>query len=124
LTRDLLWVDSRAGLLAGAGMFALSGWLCDWYRLPRTLLLGMGAANVCYGLFSAWLHARQHRAPPAIVALVIANAVWVGVCLFTAWRYRSAASLLGIAHLVGEAGIVASLAIMEWRARDVLRERR
>ena len=60
--RHLLWIDSEAGLLAGAGMLALSAWLNDLYALPRSLLAAMGVANLAYG--TDWT-ARAPGAPPA-----------------------------------------------------------
>lgn len=65
--RDLLHLDSAAGLLVGAGMFALAGWLQALYGLPYRLLLAMGAANVTYGAFSGMLarRARDRLAPVA-----------------------------------------------------------
>ena len=120
MTRDLLWVDSRAGLAVGAGMFALSGWLSAWFGLPRELLWIMGAANVGYGLYSGWLFTRRHRPRGAIVALVAANAAWALGCLVAAVHFAPVATVFGVLPLAGEGLIVGSLAALEWRARDAL----
>lgn len=124
MTRDLLWVDSRAALAVGAGMFVLSGWLSAWFGLPRELLWVMGAANVGYGLYSGWLFTRRVRPRGAIAALVVANASWAMGCLVAAVHFAPVATVFGVIHLVGEGLIVGSLAVLEWRARDALATRR
>lgn len=120
MKRDLLWIDSRAGLSVGIGMFALSGWLSPWLVLPRELLLAMAMANVAYGMFSAWLFARPLRPATAILALVLANGAWGLACLLSAYHFAPTASILGMAHLVGEGLIVGTLAVLEWRTRNML----
>lgn len=120
MTRDLLWVDSRAGLMVGAVMFAVTGWLSQFLGLPRELLWVMGAANVGYGLYSGWLFTRRHRPRGAIVALVAANAAWALGCFVAAVHFAPVATVFGVLHLVGEGLIVGSLAALEWRARDAL----
>lgn len=120
MTRDLLWVDSRAGLAAGLGVLALSGWLSDWFALPRALLLVMAAANIGYGTYSGWLRRRRPRPRAAIVVLVLANAAWALACLLAAVHFAPTASAYGVAHLAGEGLIVGSLATLEWRARAAL----
>jgi hypothetical protein len=120
MKRDLLWIDSRAGLAVGFGMFVLSGWLGPWMRLPRVLLLSMGAANLAYGLYSGWLFTRTLRPPGAITALVVANGIWAMSCLAAAYHFAPGASVFGLAHLVGEGLIVGTLAVVEWRRRESL----
>lgn len=123
MTRDLLWVDSRAGLVVGACMLAVGGWLSPWFGLPRELLWAMGVANVSYGLYSAWLFTRHARPRRAIVGLVIANASWAIACIVAAYHYVPSASAFGVAHLAGEGLIVGSLAALEWRGREGLATR-
>lgn len=123
MTRDLLWIDSRAGLVVGAGMLALGGWLSPWFGLPRELLSVMGAANLGYGVYSGWLAKRHARPRRAIVALAIANATWAIACIAAAYHYAPIASAFGVAHLAGEGVIVGSLAALEWRSRERLTTR-
>lgn len=120
MKRDLLWIDSRAGLAVGIGMFALSGWLSPWFGLPRELLLIMGAANLAYGLYSGWLFTRPRRPMTAIVALVLANGAWALGCFVAAYHFAYTASVFGLAHLVGEGLIVGTLAVIEWKRRASL----
>jgi len=120
MKRDLLWIDSRAGLSVGFGMLVLSSWLSQWFSLPRDLLLAMAAANLTYGAYSAWLFARPLRPPAAILALVLANGAWGVTCLLSAYHFAPTASMFGMAHLVGEGLIVGTLAVIAWRARHGL----
>jgi hypothetical protein len=120
MTRDLLWIDSRAGLVVGVGLLALGAWLSPWYGLPRELLWVVGVANLGYGLYSGWLFTRQPRPRAAIVALVMANASWALVCMLAAYLYASVATVLGVASLAGEGVFVGTLAVLEWRARERL----
>jgi hypothetical protein len=120
MPRDLLWVDSRAGLAAGLAVLALSGWLSPWFGLPRALLLVTATANIAYGTYSGWLRTRRRRPRAAIVALVFANGAWALVCLLAALYYAPTASVFGVAHLAGEGLIVGTLAVLEWRARAAL----
>ena len=118
--RDLLHVDSAAGLLAGLAVLALSGPLSTLYALPRLLLLGMAAANLTYGTFSGALARRARRPRPLLVLLVAANAAWAGLCGVAAVRLAGRASAFGLAHLVGEGAFVGALAVLEWRRREQL----
>jgi hypothetical protein len=118
--RDILHVDSAAGLVAGAAVLALSGPLSALYALPRPLLLGMAAANLAYGAFSGALARRARRPRPLLVGLVAANAAWAGLCGAAALRLAGRASALGLAHLVGEGVFVGGLAALEWRRREQL----
>lgn len=120
LARRLLRIDSGAGLLAGAAVLALSGWLAPLYDLPRALLLGMGVANLAYGTFSGSLAVRRRRPRGLIVALAAANATWALLCLAGALRFRDSASPFGLAHLIGEGALVGTLAALEWRWREHL----
>jgi hypothetical protein len=119
--RHLLKIDSVGGLIAGVIMLALSGWLSGFHRLPQAGIVAMGIANLGYGTYSGLLHRRRVRPIPLIVLLVLANAAWAVLCWSAAARYAGSASLFGMVHLIGEGGWVAALAVLEWRARDILR---
>ena len=45
-----------------------------------------------------------------IVLLVVANATWSGLCVFTAAVLAGTASMFGLTHLVGEGVFVGGLA--------------
>ena len=121
MSRNLLWMDSRAGLLVGALTLALGYWLAPWYGLSLSLLLLIAAANLAYGAFSGWLLARPRPRPLWLIhALVVANLAWAAVCLLLAGLHLAEARWLGLAHLVSEAVFVGGLAVMEWRQRFAL----
>ena len=117
MVRHLLWIDSGAGLLAGAVVLALSPWLGELYALPRQLLTAMGVANLAYGTYSGALARRARRPYIMVVLLVAANATWAGLCALLAVRFADTASAFGLAHLIGEGLFVGSLAAVEWRVR-------
>jgi len=118
---NLLWMDSRAGLLVGALTLALGYWLAPWYGLSLPLLLLIAAANLAYGAFSAWLLARPRPRPLGLIqALVVANLAWALVCLSLVAAHFAEARWLGLTHLVSEAVFVGGLAVLEWRQRFAL----
>jgi hypothetical protein len=123
LRRKILWIDSCGGLVAGAAVLLLSGWLSERYVLPQDLLRLIGGANVGYGLYSLFLASRPRRSGVLILLLVIANLVWAAACLRWAVAYNESASLFGLAHLGGEGVYVGALACLEWRWRELLRHR-
>ena len=118
--RSLLWIDCGAGLLDGALTLAFSGWLSRLYALPVDLLIVMGVANVMYGTFSFSLARRGFRPRALIVLLVVANALWAGLCGLTAIVVAANASKFGLAHLLVESLLVGGLARLEWRNRELL----
>jgi hypothetical protein len=120
LARKLLWVDCGAALLAGAAVLSLSGWLSRLYALPHELLVGMGAVNLAYGAFSFSLARRARRPRALIVLLVVANAVWAGLCGLAAVSLAGTASAFGLAHFVAEGLFVGGLAGLEWHQRERL----
>ncbi len=121
LRRKLLWIDGPAGLVAGMVVLLFSGWLSEWYRLPRELLVFTGVANLVYGSYSMPLAILPVRPGGRIVFLACANMAWAGVCLVLAVLYGKSASLFGLGHLVLEAIFVGGLGYLEWRWREGLR---
>lgn len=115
--RKLLWVDCTAGLLVGLVVVSLSARLADLYAMPRALVVGMGAANVCYGTFSLSLAVRSHRPLSLVVLLVAANATWAMLCAVGACILWGTASYFGLAQLVIEGLFVGGLARLEWAGR-------
>ncbi len=117
---NLLWVDSLGGLTVGVAMLLLRAWWVRWYHLPEDLLLLMGVMNVLYGLFSLSLAARARRPKSLLMLLIAANAIWAVACLRWATIHAGEATILGFAHLLGEALFVGGLAALEWRWQDRL----
>jgi len=104
-------------------VLALSGWLSGpdgLYGLPQPLLQFIGATNLAYACYSFSLARWRRRPLEAVRLLVLANGLWAGGCLTLAGRLGAQASGFGLAHLLGEALFVGSLAALEWRYRWLL----
>ena len=119
--RQILWIDGLAALVAGVVVLSLSGWLSEFYRLPRGVLVFTGIVNLIYASYSLPLAAREKRPKTFITFLVAANLFWAMVCVALAIVYGKDAGLFGLLHLWGEAIFVGGLAGLEWRWRDLLR---
>ena len=123
LRRNLLWIDCSGGAVVGAAVLILSGWLSEWYQLPRSLVLFMGAVNLAYASFSFSLAVRAKRPIGLIRLLALANMAWaLFFCWPVAFAYRDTASIWALVHLVGEGIYVGCLGYLEWRWRTFLRE--
>ena len=94
-----------------AGFLAhLYGWNLEWIRF-------MGFVNLLYGCYSGTLYLilRRRNAVPrsGIIALILANSAWAGVCFSSAWWLPS--SLPGTSHLLFEGAFVLGLAFLDAR---------
>ena len=121
--RDLLWLDSRAGLIVGAAMLALAGWLAELYRMPLAWVVGIGLVNLLYGSCSALLARRAERPRALLLLLIGANAAWALGCVAAAALLRDRVSPLGVASLLAEGVFVGGLAALEWHQRERLLRR-
>lgn len=120
LRKNLLWVDSLAGLAVGLGMLALSPWLSPLYGLPGSLYEVIALANTGYGVYSLSLAVRQTRPRAGIVGLVVANGAWAVLCGVGVGVLWGVASPFGLAHILAEGVFVGGLAVLEWANRDRL----
>lgn len=123
MRRNLLWIDCTAAALAGAVVLLLRDWLSTLQGLPASLLLFIGIVNILYACYSFTLATRAYRPRPMIIVLVAGNLGWAAVCLGLAMHFWPSATAWGLAHLVGEAVFVGSLAALEWRWRSDLATR-
>lgn len=119
--RNLLWVDSIAGLVVGTLTLAMVRWLSRWYGLPHDLLVLMGTANLVYGTYSLSLAIRPKRPKILIGVLITANLLWAVLCVWWVVQYGATVSIFGRIYLIGEALFVGGLALLEWRWRELLR---
>ena len=115
----LLWIDSGAALTVGVLVLSFAPWLSRLYGLPNAVVIGMGVANVAYGIYSFSLARRQTRPRSLLLLLVIGNATWAVLCMIAA-AVASYATRLGLAQLLLESVFVGGLAALEWRHREVL----
>lgn len=118
--KNLLWIDCIAGGLVGTLTLTFSAWLSQLYELPRELLIVFGLANLLYGCYSFSLAIRKRRPMYLIMLLIIANAVWAGICFILAVNYATTATIYGQIQLVGEGIFVGGLAWLEWKYRGKL----
>lgn len=115
--RYLLWIDCGAAALAGTLMLTFSDRLAGLYAIPMDGLRVIGTINLLYACFSGSLAMRSRRPVSLIAALGIANGIWAMACVGMAVTMAGTATLFGMAHLLGEAVFVGSLAMLEWRWR-------
>lgn len=120
IRRNLLWVDGGGALLVGLLVVSLSGWLSDFYGLPRKILLFTGVVNLLYSSYSLTLAAKKSRPRNLVTILVVANLCWVPVCFVLAGLFWKDATVFGVGHLIGEGVYVACLACLEWYWREDL----
>lgn len=120
LSKSLLWIDCTGGLLAGAFVLAASPWLSELYKLPLSLLIVSGAANVVYGSFSFSLARRMTRPRALLLLLAGANMAWAVACVVAAGVLATQASVFGLAHLLLEGVYVGGLGFVEWKHVDEL----
>ena len=75
--KQILWVDGFAGAIAGVAVLLASGWLCDLYRLPVSLLV-----------FMRWAFVYAETASFFGLAQFIAEAIFVAGLASLEWRWR------------------------------------
>ena len=117
----LLWVDGLGGLLAGAVVFLLSGWLSELEGLPEGFVVFMAGANLVYGAYATALASRSERPAVGIGSLACANMLWGVLCLGFAFWFREHITSFGLLHVLGEGAYVGGLGQVEWRWRAALR---
>ena len=120
MKRNVLWIDCTAAALAGVVVLLFREWLSALQALPSPLLLFIGMVNILYACYSFTLATRAYRSQSMIILLVAGNLVWATVCLGLAMHFLASATVWGIAHLLGEAIFVGSLAAVEWKWRTDL----
>ena len=116
----ILWIDGLGGLIVGVLVVFLHPFLADWYGLPAELVLLMGMTNCGYGCYSGFLAKRCECSLQAIVFLVFANFMWMGVCLFMWFIFRERMTVWGQIVVLGEGIYVGVLAGLEWSWRKFL----
>ena len=117
----LLWLDGLGGLLAGAVVLLLSGWLSELEGLPEGFVVFMAGTNLVYGSYSTSLARRSARPPVRIAILACANILWGVLCLGFPFWFRDQITGFGLLHVLGEGAYVGGLGCLEWRWRAALR---
>lgn len=113
--RGVLWADAASCVAMGALLAAGAGALAGPFGLPAALLRAAGLGLLPFAALVAFVAARG--APRAGAWLVVAaNLLWV-VDSFALLAFGGfAVSSLGQAFVIGQAGAVAALAILEAQA--------
>jgi hypothetical protein len=120
LVTHLLWIDCIAAALAGTLVMSLGDRLADLYAMPPAWLRLIGAVNLLYACLSGTLALRDKRSVRWVAVLSIANGAWSMACIGIAAAMAGTATAFCMAHLLGEAAFVGSLAVLEWRWRHRL----
>jgi len=116
----ILLVDWAGATLVGFATIALREWLSALSGLPRSVLVGVGLANLVYGAYSLILWRHPARSMSLVVALIVAKLTWSIVCLSLLWAHWNLVTPIAVLHLGGEAVYVGVLALLEWRLRASL----
>jgi hypothetical protein len=118
--KNLLRIDSTAGLVVGVFVLSLFPILGPLYGMSTEMVIAMGVANVSYGCYSFMLARRPVRPRGRLLALIVANGTWSVLCIVTALLMSAQLTVLGMGTLLFEAVFVGTLAVLEWRARPLL----
>ena len=119
--RPLLWFDCAAAAVAGVAMLALSGLLAPLFGVARHWLVMTALVNVGYAGFSYSLARQAEASRRSVLALVVANFTWTGVCVALALLFAAPGSWLGAGYMLAEGLFVAGLAAAEawaWRGKQ------
>ena len=113
----ILWVDCLGALIVGIMVLLICQPLSRWGGLPTTTVIGVGIANLVYGIYSLVVATRHPRPMFLVVMLAFANMTWLFVCVtIVVWNWQQI-TLFGILHVGGEGMYVAILGFTEWRWR-------
>lgn len=112
--RRTLWLDAAVSGSTGVVMWLGADLLQAWLALPSTLfrVAGMSLLPFC-GLLIA-LAMRPQIARGAIVAIIVANALWVVASIALLVSGEVAPTLLGYAFVIGQAVAVLGFAELQW----------
>ena len=110
LLRNALVADAIITGATGLAMFLGAGLLASLFGLPDALLRYAGLGLIPFAAFVAFMAVRDRVSRPAVLAIIIANVLWVVdsfLLLLTGWVQPS---VLGYVFVIGQAVIVAAFA--------------
>ncbi|ENW90157.1 MULTISPECIES: hypothetical protein [Acinetobacter] len=120
IAKHILWIDCTAAASAGLIVLLATQWLSQLYHLPKEIIVFVGCANLLYASYSFILANYKKRSIFLINILVIANSIWVLVCMFILWRFWQQMTVFAVLHIAGEAIFVGTLARLEYQWRHQL----
>ncbi|RXJ72220.1 hypothetical protein CS022_16860 [Veronia nyctiphanis] len=119
---NILYIDGGAGFTVGLLLLLLLDRISSLYNLPVSVVMFLGVANVCYGLYGITIAASRFKNSASISLLAIANGCWMVICTLLVLYHLKTASLIGLSFLSLEAIFVGFLAWFEWENRYALSE--
>ncbi len=112
--RRTLWLDAAISGATGVLMWLGADLLESWLALPSALfqVAGLSLLPFC-GLLIA-LATRRHLTSGAIVAVIVANALWVVASFALLISGKVAPTMLGYVFVIGQAIAVLGFAELQW----------
>ncbi|EOR09575.1 hypothetical protein [Acinetobacter genomosp. 15BJ] len=117
IAKHILWIDCTAATFAGLIVLLAAQWLSQLYHLPKAIIVFVGCVNLLYACYSFILANYKKRSIFLVNILVIANSIWVLVCLIMLWKFWQEMTIFAVLHIAGEAVFVGILARLEYQWR-------
>ncbi|MCY6413656.1 hypothetical protein QTA56_16210 [Acinetobacter sp. VNH17] len=119
IIKNILWVDCGAAAFVGVVVLLAAQWLSSLYHLPKKVVIFIGCVNLLYACYSFLLVNYKRRSIILVNILVVANSIWVLICLILLWMFKEKVTIFAIMHILGEAIFVGVLARLEylWRVQ-------
>ncbi|MGE0797596.1 MAG: hypothetical protein AB7G13_27070 [Lautropia sp.] len=114
--RVLLAVDALTCLLTGTVLVLATSPIADLTAIPAALLHGAGLALLPIAAFMAFYTTRGRVPGWALSVIVLGNALWVLASVLLPLTGSIRPNGLGWIFLLGQAAVVAVLAVLESRA--------
>jgi len=112
--RRTLWLDAAVSGATGLVMWLGADLLQAWLALPAMLFRGAGVSLLPFCALLIALAMRPELARGAIVAIIVANALWVVASIALLVSGQVAPTMLGYAFVVGQAVGVLGFAELQW----------
>ena len=110
---SVLAIDSLTCMTAGLLMLLGADWLSPMLGLPAPLLGWAGVALFPVAALFGWMSRQQVTSRALLLVAVLGNALWVVGSLIVAIAFSP--TPLGFGFVLGQAAVVALLALMEAR---------
>jgi hypothetical protein len=122
--RRVLAVDSVGCAVSGIALLAGANALAAPLGMPAALLEGAGVALLPFAAFLGWLASRELPPAAGVWAVIAINTLWViDSLLLAAGAFGIEPTTLGVAVIVGQALLGATLAELEYVGLKRLRPR-
>lgn len=112
--RRTLWLDAAVSGATGVAMWLGADLLQSWLGMPAALFQAAGLSLVPFCALLVVLATRAVVVRGAILAVIVANALWVAASLALLMSGAVAPTLLGYAFVIGQAVAVLGFAELQW----------